>query len=52
MDSEIVLDTRCAACSRQDKECEICDGVGFIPTANGNEILKFIKRHLKLENKY
>lgn len=57
LNNKINLDVKCWQCNAHPRtesnemvrdengNCEYCGGTGFIPTDNGREILRFIKRH-------
>lgn len=51
-DTKIQLDIACWDCSgiKGEKVCESCNGIGYIPTEVGEEILGFIRRHMPKNN--
>jgi len=57
-DDKIILDEKCFQCNSEyipkvfrkseNGKCYYCDGIGYIPTDEGDVILNFIKRYKNL----
>ena len=52
LNNTINLDHKCWNCEDKDdyrKECEYCNGKGYILTAQGRSILELMKRYAKVD---
>ena len=50
-DREVRLDIPCAWCDKWgDDHCDKCNDTGYMPTFEGDVILRFIERHFKVPN--
>ena len=52
LNNDLFLDYECMNCDNpqfQDENgiCEICNGIGMVPSENGRAILEFINRYFK-----
>ena len=52
-DIEFELEELCWNCfgkgTKQGQECEFCNGIGYVPTNDGQKVLEFLKRHWKIQ---